>query len=460
MNNDKISLALSRARECFDSGKTFDIKRRKELLKRLYDTIRARENDICEALYLDIGKDSHEAFMCEVGIALTEIRYLLKNLNKFTKAKRVKTPLAQFPSKSYTLATPYGVVLIMSPWNYPFLLTIEPLCDAIAAGNTAIIKPSAYAPKTADVIESIVTECFGDGEAVVIKGGREENQSLLSQRFDMIFFTGSTNVGREVLRSASHNLTPCVLELGGKSPCIVDCSARISLSAKRIVFGKLLNAGQTCVAPDYILCDRKIKDTLIAEIINEIRLQYGDKPSESQSYGKIVNKKHFDRLLSLIDKEKVVYGGEYNEESLKIEPTIMDNVTPEDAVMKEEIFGPILPIIPYDTLDDAIKLIENGGKPLALYLFSENKKTIDFITRRVRFGGGCINDTIIHLATSEMGFGGVGESGMGSYHGLDGFLAFSHTKSIVKKSTLIDLKMRYRPYKNKFFKKLVRFFLR
>lgn len=252
----------------------------------------------------------------------------------------------------------------------------------------------------------------------------------------MIFFTGSTNVGRDVLRSASVNLTPCVLELGGKSPCIVDNSAKISLSAKRIVFGKLLNVCQTCVAPDYILCDRRIKDKLIAEIINEIRLQYGDMPHERQDFGKIINKKHFDRLLSLIDKEKVVYGGRYNEQNLKIEPTIMDNVSINDAVMKEEIFDPILPIIPYDSLDEALKIIENGGKPLALYLFSENKKTIDFISKRVRFGGGCINDTIIHLATSEMGFGGVGESGMGSYHGEAGFLAFSHTKSIVKKARL------------------------
>ncbi len=460
MNNERIKAAVSDARECFSSGKTLDISARREALKRLYASIKRNEDKICEALYLDLGKDAHEAFMCEIGIALSEISYLLKSLNKLTRAKRVKTPLSQFPSRSYTLPTPYGTVLIMSPWNYPFLLTIEPLCDAIAAGNTAIVKPSAYAPRTADIIEKIINECFTSSEVIVIKGGREENGALLKEKFDMIFFTGSTNVGREVLRCAADNLTPCVLELGGKSPCIVDESAKISLAAKRIVFGKLLNVGQTCVAPDYILCHRSIKDKLVGAIIKEIAAQYGDTPLSSNSYGRIVNEKHFERLISLIDKSKVVYGGSYDISTLKIEPTVMDNVTRGDAIMGEEIFGPILPVLTYDTLDEAIDFVNEGAKPLALYVFSERKKSIDKLTRVLRFGGGCVNDTIIHLATSNMGFGGVGESGMGSYHGRDGFLAFSHTKSIVDKSTLIDLKMRYRPYKSNFYKRLVRIFLK
>jgi aldehyde dehydrogenase (NAD+) len=303
-------------------------------------------------------------------------------------------------------------------------------------------------------------ESFSADYVAVVTGGRKENASLLEQKFDMVFFTGSQGVGKEVLKHTAENLTPAILELGGKSPCIVDSTAKIKLAAKRIVFGKFLNCGQTCVAPDYVICDASIKEELVQEIINQVKLQYSENPLENENYGKIVNEKHFDRLLSLINQEKVVLGGDSNKETLQIAPTIMDNVTWEDAVMGEEIFGPIMPILTYEKLDDVIDMLSTKDKPLALYLFSENKENIEEITTRCLYGGGCVNDTIIHLATSEMGFGGVGASGMGTYHGKDGFDAFSHYKSIVNKKTWIDLPMRYQPYKSKLNKKLLKMFLK
>ncbi|MBQ5676396.1 MAG: aldehyde dehydrogenase family protein [Lachnospiraceae bacterium] len=348
----------------------------------------------------------------------------------------------------------------MSPWNYPFLLTLDPLVDAIAAGNTAIIKPSAYSPATSKVIEKVAIECFQPEYVAVVTGGRAENEALLKQKFDFIFFTGSQSVGKEVLRHASEHLTPVVLELGGKSPCIVDASANIELAAKRIVFGKFLNCGQTCVAPDYILCESKVKALLIQEIKKQIKKQYGKNPLKNKDYGKIINEKHFDRLCRLINSEKVVFGGKVNKDTCQIAPTIMENVTYEDAVMGEEIFGPILPVLTYDDFDKMIEGLKDKDKPLALYIFSENKIHTRRVTEELSYGGGCINDVVIHLATSEMGFGGVGESGMGSYHGKTGFDAFSHYKSIVDKKTWLDLPMRYQPHKSKLNQIIVRMFLR
>ena len=348
----------------------------------------------------------------------------------------------------------------MSPWNYPFLLAIDPLADALAAGNTAIIKPSAYAPATGRMIEKIVAECFPEELAAVVTGGREENQALLRQKFDFIFFTGSQAVGKEVLRHAAEHLTPAVLELGGKSPCIVDASANLSLAAKRIVFGKYLNCGQTCVAPDYILCQRSVKDAFVAEVAKQLRLQYGENPLENPNYGKIINEKHFARLLGLIDREKVVIGGETDEAACRIAPTVMDNITWADKVMGEEIFGPIMPILTFDSFDTLMDELKDKEKPLALYLFSENRKHIARVTKELSYGGGCINDAVIHLATSEMGFGGVGESGMGAYHGKAGFEAFSHKKSIVDKKTWMDLPMRYQPYTRKLYGWLLHMFLK
>jgi aldehyde dehydrogenase (NAD+) len=347
----------------------------------------------------------------------------------------------------------------MSPWNYPFLLTIDPLVDAIAAGNTAVVKPSAYSPATSGVIERMLTECFGEEYVAVITGGRRENARLLETKFDFVFFTGSQNVGKEVLRHTAETLTPAVLELGGKSPCIVDSTAKIRLAAKRIVWGKFLNCGQTCVAPDYILCHSSVKDRLVQEIAAQIRRQFGELPLSNPNYGKIINEKHFDRICGLMDPAKVVCGGQADRETLRIAPTVMDNVTWDDAVMQEEIFGPVLPVLTYEKLSDIIDLMAEKPKPLAFYIFSENKVHIRTLTERCSFGGGCVNDVVVHLSSSEMGFGGVGESGMGSYHGREGFDVFSHSKSIMDKKTWMDLPMRYQPYRT-INEKLLRMFLK
>lgn len=386
--------------------------------------------------------------MCEIGLVKSEITYMLRHVKRFAKERRVRTPLAQYISRSFEKPSPYGCVLIMSPWNYPFLLTIDPLVDALAAGNTVILKPSAYSPHTSKVMKEMIESCFDESYVSVVTGGRKENQSLLQMDFDYIFFTGSKNVGKEVMKQASEHLVPITLELGGKSPCIVDKTANIKLAAKRIVFGKFVNCGQTCVAPDYIYCDETIKDELIKELKHQIKLQYGEKPLTNKNYGKIINEKHFTRLCQLIDHEKAVSGGLYNEHTLQIEPTILDHITWEDQVMEDEIFGPILPILTYSHIEDAVKKIRSMPCPLALYIFSSNKNNIEYVKSRISFGGGCINDTLIHLATSNLGFGGVGESGMGSYHGKYGFETFTHRKSIVDKKTILDLPMRYQPYSN------------
>ena len=430
------------------------------MLKKLYASVISHKEEILSALTSDLGKSDFEGFMCEVGLSLTEISYMIKNVKKFAKEKTVITPLAQFASRSYKKPCPYGNTLIMSPWNYPFLLSIEPLANAIAAGNTVIIKPSAYSPATSKIIEKILSECFEKKFVAVVTGGRQENSALLEQKFDFVFFTGSQAVGKEVLRHTAENLTPAILELGGKSPCIIDSSAKIRLAAKRVVFGKYLNCGQTCVAPDYILCHKDIKDEFVKEVKIQIEKQYGKNPLENSDYGKIINQKHFERVSSLINTEKVVHGGKTNPQTQQIEPTVLDNVTWDDAVMQEEIFGPIMPILTYENLDQVIADLQKKQKPLALYIFSQNKNNIKAITEKVSYGGGCINDTIIHLATSEMGFGGVGESGMGSYHGKTGFDAFSHTKSIVDKKTWMDLPMRYQPYDRKINGKLLKMFLK
>ena len=459
MTEQEIRCIVDGQRNFFLTGNTLDVEFRIQSLQKLKASILKYESEIHAAIQKDLGKSEFESYMCETGLTLSEITYMLKHIRSFAKEKRVHTPLAQFHSRSYRKPSPHGVVLIMSPWNYPFLLTIEPLVDAIAAGNTAVIKPSAYSPHTSAVIYRMISECFAPEYVSVITGGRAENTCLLGEKFDYIFFTGSQSVGKEVMRKAAEHLTPVTLELGGKSPCIVEKSADLKLAAKRIVFGKYLNCGQTCVAPDYIYCDASVKDALLKEICRQIRKQFGKDPLHNKNYGKIINEKHFQRICSLIDPAKIVVGGETSPEHLQIAPTVMDQVTFQDAIMGQEIFGPVLPVLTYRTLDEAVSQIQSMPHPLALYLFTSDQTVARKVTSCCGFGGGCINDTIIHLATSEMGFGGFGESGMGAYHGKDGFDTFSHYKSIVDKKTWLDLPMRYQPYRS-VHNKLIHIFLK
>ena len=459
MTEQEIKDILQQQNHFFSSGKTIPAEFRLKQLESLKEAMIRHEADLAAALKEDLGKSRMESYMCEIGLTLSELTWMQKHLRSLMRSKRVSTPAAQFAAKSFRSPSPYGTVLIMSPWNYPVLLTLDPLIDAIAAGNTAVVKPSAYAPCTFDVMKTIIEECFPKHYVAVVDGGRAENQALLQQRFDMIFFTGGKTVGREVLRHAAEYLTPVTLELGGKSPCIVDSTAKIRLAAKRIVFGKYLNCGQTCVAPDYILCDKRIRDELITAILAEIEKQFGKEPLKNPNYGKIINEKHFERILGLINGEKLVYGGQSVPESLRIAPTVLNNITWDDAVMGEEIFGPLLPILTFDTLDEALDTVESHPHPLALYFFSEDKAAQKKVLDTCRFGGGCINDTIIHLATSDMPFGGVGESGMGSYHGRVGFETFSHYRSIVDKKTWMDLPIRYQKYTG-LKEKMMRMFLK
>lgn len=458
MERIEIETLLNKQKKYFLSGATLPIAVRKRALAKLLQALEENEADLLSALKADLGKSPQEGYMCEIALIKSEIRYMLRHIASFARERRVHTPLAQAFSRSFVKPVPYGCVLIMSPWNYPLLLSLEPLADALSAGNTAIVKPSAYAPATADLIEKILAACFPPSYVAVIKGGRAENTALLESPFDYIFFTGSKSVGREVMRKASAHLTPVTLELGGKSPCIVDETANIKIAAKRIIFGKFINCGQTCVAPDYIYCAESIKPALLKELQAQLRKQYGKDPLQNPAYGRIVNRKHFNRLCSLIPEDKIFCGGQVNAETLQIAPVILDKITWQDAVMEEEIFGPLLPVLTFQNLDEAAQKINSMASPLALYLFSSNKRTIRFVKERIRFGGGCINDTLIHLATSNMGFGGVGESGMGSYHGKCGFDTFSHKKSMVDKKIFPDLPMRYQPY-NKFYDQLVRLFV-
>ena len=459
MTQESIQELIRKQREYFYTNATLDVNFRINSLKKIQTAIQTHQEQINAALKADLGKSSFESYMCESGLVLNEITYMLKHIRSLAKEKTVPTPLAQFHSRSYMKPSPYGVVLIMSPWNYPFLLTFDPLVEALAAGNTVVLKPSAYSPATSRIICEIVRECFPEQYVAVVTGGREENACLLQEHFDYIFFTGSQSVGKEVMRQASAHLTPVTLELGGKSPCIVDKSANLKLAARRIVFGKYLNCGQTCVAPDYVFCHQDIKDDLLKQIQKQIRKQFGKSPLDNKNYGKIINEKHFSRILNLIDSSKVVTGGNIRQETLQIEPTVMDHVTFEDAVMQEEIFGPVMPLLTFTSMDEVIHKVNSMAHPLALYIFAQDKAVINKVTSECGFGGGCVNDVIIHLATSEMPFGGFGESGMGSYHGKKGFETFSHYKSIVDKKTWIDLPMRYQPYR-KIYDRLIHLILK
>lgn len=443
---EDIKKAVGQQRAFFATGKTLDISYRKAALEALRDAIKAKREEIVQALYEDLGKSESETVMAELGIVHEEIGYLLKNLHRFTKPQRVKSTLSQFPAKCFTLASPYGCTLIMSPWNYPFQLTLCPLADCIAAGNCAIVKPSAYAPSTAELIKKMIAETFAPEYVTVVTGGRAENTALLEQKYDMIFFTGGKLTGTLVAEKAARTLTPTVLELGGKSPCIVDIDADLPRAARRIVFGKLLNAGQTCVAPDYLLVHEKIKAAFSELLKEEFVRQSGENALENENYPHIINAKHFERVKGLITPEKVIFGGDFDGETHKIQPTILDNASFSDPAMQEEIFGPVLPVLTFSDFDGAKEMIAKNPTPLALYYFG--KRNENRALTEISFGGGCVNDTILHLATPHMGFGGVGESGMGAYHGERGFLAFSHVKSILKKGKL-ELSLRYAPYTEK-----------
>lgn len=429
---------------------------RKAHLIALLKSIDAHEPDILEALKQDLNKSEQEAYMTEISVLKGEIKYILKHLKRWCRPIKAHTSIALFPARSYRYPEPYGKVLILSPWNYPLLLTLEPLCGAIAAGNTAVIKPSAYSPATSEVIAKIIATAFTYDTCRVVLGGRKENKELLDQRFDYIFFTGSPAVGKEVMKKAAEHLCPVSLELGGKSPVIIAEDADLEMAARRIVFGKYMNAGQTCVAPDYVLVPSNKCEDFIALLREEIKRQFDVNIFDSSSsasgneYVRIVNQKHFDRLRSLLpsgeDAERVVVGGKYNPDTLQIEPTVLHNVNYNSRVMREEIFGPILPVIEYKKIEDVVDLLKRREKPLALYLFTESDKIKRYILHYTSFGGGCINDTLVHVGTSDIPFGGIGNSGMGSYHGRASFDTFTHYKSIIDRGSLMDPFIRNRPY--------------
>lgn len=565
----EISDIVKKQRCYFDSGATGDVETRIRMLKKLQHAIRSRETQLCKAMKADLGKSASESYMCEVGLTLSELSYQIRHLRKWARPKRRGTDLTNFHGRSFSVREPYGCVLIMSPWNYPFLLCVEPMIGAIAAGNCCILKPSAYSPATSAAIRDLMRDVFPEEYVAVVEGGRAENSALLEERFDYIFFTGGVIVGKLVMEKAAAHLTPVTLELGGKSPCIVDRTADLKLAAARIAFGKYLNCGQTCVAPDYLLIHKEVKEDFLEQFRLAVKQMYGEKPLENPNYGKIINRKHFDRLMGLMEpgesagkgeaaaekqegsrevtaekqagngeaatgkqaecgeavtgkqegngeaaaanqaecsevvtgkqegkgeaaaakragngetaageqagssgtaaekqaecgeaaSRKRIWGGEADPETLRIAPAVMDFVTGEDAVMQEEIFGPILPVLTFEEIEQAFAFVREREKPLAAYLFTRDKATEKQFLEKVSFGGGCINDTIVHLATSRMGFGGVGNSGMGSYHGIRSFETFSHEKNILKKYGWIDLPLRYQPYSGQK-DRLVRMFLK
>ncbi len=415
----------------FNTDVTHDVSFRIEQLKKLSVTLHKYEKEMLEALKLDLGKSEKEAYLSEVKSVLGNIEYMLKHVQQFSKATRIRTPWIFWRSQCYTMPEPYGVVLIMAPWNYPLSLIFNPLVGAIAAGNCALVKPSELAPHAANLIQRIIKETFDENYVAAVLGDHQISTKLLEQRFDYIFFTGGTTIGKRVMQAAAQHLTPITLELGGKSPCIVDTDAHIPLTAQRIAWGKFMNAGQVCIAPDYLLVHKDIKDQLIQELAKVIMKFYGSDPLHNDSYGKIINEKHFGRIINLMRNGTIVHGGIADKSQLKIEPTIITNISWNDPIMQEEIFGPILPIIEYDRLDDVITLLKNRPKPLAVYLFSQNKTTQHKIITNTSSGGVCINDTISQVSIPELPFGGVGDSGMGRYHGKATFNTFSNIKSVL-----------------------------
>ena len=449
-----IQEIVQNQRDYFNLGETIPVSFRKKMLKNLSACIKKYNKEILDALHTDLNKSSFEGYVTEISIVQEEISYTLKHLSKWAKPRKVKTPITQFPAKCYQYFEPYGVTLIMAPWNYPFQLTLAPLVGAISGGNCAVLKPSNYSPATSAIIKKIVEETFDPKYVAVVEGGREANTNLLEQHFDYIFFTGGVTVGKLVMEAASKHLTPVSLELGGKSPCIIDETANIDLTAKRLAWGKFINAGQTCVAPDYVLVHESVKDKLLEALVKWIKVFYQENPLENPNLPKIITQKHFERVSAFVDGSnpsngKVIFGGTRNPATRQICPTILDGATPDSPVMSEEIFGPVLPILTVKNLDEVIDFVRSRPKPLALYLFTTSKAAEKRIVSTLSYGGGCINDVIVHLATSYMPFGGVGNSGMGAYHGKDSFTTFTHAKSIMNKANWLDLPVRYPPYTEK-----------
>lgn len=438
---------LKEQQKFFQRGVTRQVDFRLAALETLQKAMKRHEAEIIQALKKDLGKSEFESYETEIGLIYEEIRFARRHLKRWARIKRVKTPLAQFPSRSYIQKEPLGSVLIIAPWNYPFQLAISPLIGAIAAGNTVVVKPSELSPATAEVIEKIIVETFEPHYIHVVLGGIRTTQSLLEQKFDHIFFTGSTRVGMLIAQKAAQTLTPATLELGGKSPCIVDETADIPLAAKRIAWGKFLNAGQTCVAPDYILCQEKIQKPLMDALKKVIDEFWPGDAAENEDYPKIINTQHFERLVRLMESGNILIGGKADKSKRKISPTVLVGVSKDSPVMQEEIFGPILPVLTYQKLEEIPQIV--NSTPLSLYLFSTSKENEKYVLNNVSFGGGCVNDTIVHLSTPYLPFGGVGQSGMGNYHGKKSFDCFSHEKSILKKGNWLDISLRYPPYAGK-----------
>lgn len=451
----QITEIVKNQRSYFDSGATRSVAFRKGALQKLRNVLRQNEGLLFDALRQDFNKQPLETYMSEIGILLDEIRYHLKHLDGWAKEQPVRTPLSQFPAKSFIAPEPYGVALIMSPWNYPLQLCLSPLIGAISGGNCAVVKPSAYTPQTSHALAKVLGEAFDPQYIAVVEGGRAENSALLEEKFDYIFFTGSVAVGKVVMAAASKNLTPVTLELGGKSPVIVDETTNIPLAAKRIAFGKVLNAGQTCVAPDYLLIQERVKDPFIKAYRDALEsfFPHGDMADMPV----IVSEKHFKRVSGLLAGQTAAIGGNTDAARRFVAPTVLVDVDPASPVMQEEIFGPILPVLTYREIGECVDFIRSRPKPLALYLFTTSKETERKVLDQCSFGGGCINDTVIHLATPYMSFGGVGDSGMGSYHGKQSFETFTHYRSMVKKANWLDLNLRYQPYSEKKFKQIRKF---
>ncbi len=422
---------------------------RKETLIQLLNAIVIHEDEIIEALYDDFKKPAFEAVLTETNYVITELKDTIKNLSKWAKPKKVFPSILNFPSTDFIYKEPYGKVLIIAPWNYPFQLALCPMIAAVAAGNQVVVKPSELTPKTSAVIRKIIEKIFHINHVECVEGGLEVSQKLLAERWDYIFFTGSPTVGKIIAKAAAENLTPVTLELGGKNPCIIDETANLKLAAKRIVWGKFINAGQTCIAPDYILIQKDMKSHFIAYLKTEITKAYGENPALSPDFARIINTKNWLRLANLIEEEKVIFGGQTDIENNYIAPTLIEENDMESLLMKEEIFGPLLPILSYEKEEDIKTIISKFEKPLALYVFSENKRFSEKIIKQYSFGGGCINDTVVHFSNKRLPFGGVGHSGIGAYHGRLSFDTFSHKKSIVKKANWLDIPLRYAPYNDK-----------